>query len=197
MVAAVEYRPIAGFPGYRIGTDASVWSCWTGGGKSRVADERRWRRIRTRPNIYGYVTTALRRGCRDMTNQFVHRLMLLTFIGPPPAGSQACHNNGVRNDNRLENLRWGTPESNLADKRLHGTWPAADRNGRAKLSSGVLDAIRAEYARGGVFQRELADRYGVAQTTISRVLLGTTWQTVPAEVPHQISAFRKRIWRAP
>jgi hypothetical protein len=32
----VEYRDVPGFPGYRVGTDGSVWSCWerTAGGRS-------------------------------------------------------------------------------------------------------------------------------------------------------------------
>lgn len=38
---------------------------------------------------------------------YIHRLVLLTFLGPAHhEGSQACHNNGVRSDNRLTNLRW-------------------------------------------------------------------------------------------
>ena len=45
----------------------------------------------------------------------VHRLVLETFIGPCPHKMVACHNNGVRNDNRLCNLRWDTMSANVSD----------------------------------------------------------------------------------
>lgn len=51
----------------------------------------------------------------------VHRLVLLAFVGPCPPGMQALHENDVPDDNRLVNLRWGTPQENVAD---------AFRNGR-------------------------------------------------------------------
>ena len=52
---------------------------------------------------------------------FVHRLVLLAFVGPCPTGMEACHWNDVPDDNRLENLRWDTSSANSRD---------ASRNGR-------------------------------------------------------------------
>lgn len=45
-----------------------------------------------------------------------HALVLTAFVGPRPAGMEACHANDVPDDNRLQNLRWDTPEANRADK---------------------------------------------------------------------------------
>lgn len=57
----------------------------------------------------------------------VHRLVLLTFIGPPPIGSNiARHLNDNPSDNRLENLSWGTASDNQYD---------AVRNGKHYLGS--------------------------------------------------------------
>jgi hypothetical protein len=50
----------------------------------------------------------------------IHRLVLTAFVGPCPPGMECCHNNGDFTDNRLENLRWGTPSSNLFDLVRHG-----------------------------------------------------------------------------
>lgn len=50
----------------------------------------------------------------------VHRLVLTTFVGEPPAGTECCHNNGNRADNRLENLRWDTKKANAQDTLKHG-----------------------------------------------------------------------------
>lgn len=51
----------------------------------------------------------------------VHRQVLLAFHGEPPEGFEACHNNGIRTDNRLENLRWDTHSGNSFDQVAHGT----------------------------------------------------------------------------
>ena len=51
----------------------------------------------------------------------VHQLVLLTFRGKCPQGYESRHLNGDKLDNRLINLRWGTPQENHADRILHGT----------------------------------------------------------------------------
>jgi len=50
----------------------------------------------------------------------VHVLMLKAFVGPRPSGLYGCHNDDVRTNNVLSNLRWGTPSSNSQDKLRHG-----------------------------------------------------------------------------
>jgi hypothetical protein len=60
--------------------------------------------------------------------QFVHRLVLETFVGPRPAGHQAVHGDGDRYNNALTNLRWATRKENEADKRRHGTLLLGARN---------------------------------------------------------------------
>lgn len=51
---------------------------------------------------------------------YVHTAVLLAFVGERPEGLEACHNNGIPSDNRLENLRWDTRSSNRRDTILHG-----------------------------------------------------------------------------
>lgn len=43
---------------------------------------------------------------------FVHKLVLETFSGDRPTGSFALHLNDVSDDNRRENLRWGSQSDN-------------------------------------------------------------------------------------
>jgi len=59
-------------------------------------------------------------------NHRVHRLVLESFTGPCPPGSESLHRNGVRHDNRLDNLRWGSHQENYEDRQRHGTAPGAD-----------------------------------------------------------------------
>lgn len=50
----------------------------------------------------------------------VHRAVAYAFLGPPKDGEVVCHNNGIRDDNRYENLRWGTVSDNSMDCFKHG-----------------------------------------------------------------------------
>ena len=50
-----------------------------------------------------------------------HVLVALAWHGPKPPGLEVRHLNGVRDDNRPANLRWGTAAENTEDKRRHGT----------------------------------------------------------------------------
>lgn len=118
-----------------------------------------------------------------------HRLVLETFVGPCPDGMEACHNNGVRSDSRLANLRWDTRANNKADELVHGTRASGDRNamrsrpevrlrgmahGMAKIT--MDDARRIlELFAGKKSQRQIAGIVGVSQRQIGRVLRGESW----------------------
>lgn len=65
----------------------------------------------------------------------VHRLVGEAFLGPMPDGLQTRHLNGVRRDNRVENLRYGTPSENAQDSVRHGTH-YSDTRGRAHCPAG-------------------------------------------------------------
>ena len=54
-------------------------------------------------------------------NKDVHTLVLRAFVGPPPSGHEALHNNHTPADNRLSNLRWGTRSENLKMDYAAGT----------------------------------------------------------------------------
>lgn len=60
---------------------------------------------------------------------YIHRLVLMAFCGPPAPGAEGCHNNDIRSDNRLENLRWDTHLNNVRDavKRDRMKNPARDK----------------------------------------------------------------------
>ena len=60
--------------------------------------------------------------------KYIHRLVLEAFVGPCPEGMETCHNNGVRTDNRLENLRWDTSSANNDDIVKHGRHWLASRS---------------------------------------------------------------------
>nr|WP_240044707.1 endonuclease domain-containing protein [Streptomyces alboflavus] len=126
----------------------------------------------------GYLFVAL---CRNGgIKQFrINRLVLITFVGDEP-GMEACHNNGLRRDNRLSNLRWGSPSENSADKIRHGTQARGNGIVNAKLTEDVVRWARSHYVAGdpkrGV--NALARRFGVSVPTMHKAITGKTWKHV-------------------
>lgn len=126
------------------------------------------------PNSQGYLRVTLTNKDGSQLTKNVHTLVLTTFVGPRPEGMQACHSNGDKTDNRLENLRWDTPSANNLDKREHDT-SGGERNGRAKLTENQVRAIRDAYNSGHYSYAQLGRIYGVDKSTIGRVVSGTSW----------------------
>lgn len=108
----------------------------------------------------------------------VHRMILLAFIGPPlDADEQGCHLDGNVDNNRLENLAWGTAKTNAQHRRLHGTNAEGARAGLSKLTDNIVRELRQEtLGRGSI--AHLARRYGVNWTTVKNVLGRKTWGNV-------------------
>ena len=79
---------------------------------------------KTHKHVNGYLQLGLTKN-RKKEKRYVHRLVLEAFVGEAPPGTQACHWNDDKEDNRLENLRWGTPSDNTLDKVRNGNHHAA------------------------------------------------------------------------
>lgn len=107
-----------------------------------------------------------------MQQKSIHALVLEAFVGPKPDGMEACHNNGVRHDNRVENLRWDTRKGNHADRVLHGTHMRGEESGTAKLTASIVLAMR----RGEIRPAAVARLFGVNLDTASRAKNRVTWR---------------------
>ena len=94
----------------------------------------------------------------------VHHLVLLTFVGPCPAGYEACHADDVRTNNRLSNLRWDTHQANIDDKVRNG-------NSRGKKPCLTADQLTelALLRSQGVKLSELAALYGISPGYVSKI----------------------------
>ncbi len=79
------------------------------------------------PGSGGYRVAYMKIGRRTVARK-VSGLVLEAFCGPRPEGMYACHNNGNKTDDRLCNLRWGTPSSNNFDTVRHGRHWASSRD---------------------------------------------------------------------
>lgn len=101
-------------------------------------------------------------------HQFVHRLVLLAFVGPCPEGMEVCHNDSDPTNNRLDNLRYDTRSGNKVDsvKILRGP--------SQKLDPEQVLRIRGMIANGDGTTK-IADTFGVATPTICSIKYGRSW----------------------
>lgn len=142
-----EWRPVVGWAGlYEVSDMGRVRSL-----KRRVSSRHNWHastrlvppRILQQAKNRGYLQVNLaREGKRQKSS--VHRLVLEAFRGPAPTGTECLHGNGDPSDNRLDNLRWGSPAENNLDILRHHGWrgrpPGGDtcRNGHVYAEVGIV-----------------------------------------------------------
>ena len=118
--------------------------------------------------------TLFRNGKRDVWS--LHVLILTVFCGPRPEGRIGCHGPGGSQDNRLENLYWGTYDRNNGpDRHRDGTAFVGEVNNKARLTKAIVLEIRARYVAGESCAAMSRD-YGVSTSTVDRVIHGKTWQ---------------------
>ena len=114
-----EWRDIPGHDGYQVSSLGRVRSVDR---ESRYSDGRvgKWpgRILKQKTTATGYNQVLLSNGkCRSFQ---VHRLVAIAFHGPAPEGKPyVLHNDGTRNNNTPENLRWGDQQDNMDDMIRH------------------------------------------------------------------------------
>lgn len=144
----------------------------------RITRHGRSRRSKIRKQIlskHGYLRISLYKD-REAKIFSVHRLVLEAFVGKCPENFQACHNNGDRTNNHIDNLRWDSQESNCADKRSHGSLPIGERVKTSKLTESQVRLILKDKRS---FSKIAAD-YGVDMTNISCIKRRLTWKHIDA-----------------
>lgn len=175
------YRHVADAPGYCVGSDGSVWSCWQRSGRepSRISTE--WKMMRpglalTPTGGPSHTLVSLYIGGKKVTRS-VHCVVAEAFLGQCPEGLECCHENGNALDNRVKNLRWDTTAANAADRKRHGNETCGERSGKAKLTEAQVRAMRSEYA-AGVPIKIIAEKYGMDRNHTGDVIKGRSWKHV-------------------
>ncbi len=171
---AVAYRELdsLGFPGYRVGSDGSVWTRWQGSSVGPVLLPE-WRRMK--PFVHRHRGPRRTYLCVDLTRDgrrhsfLLHRLILEAFVGPRPVGMECRHLDGNPQNNALSNICWGTHAENGTDTRRLGRYAV-------KLTEQQVREIRTRYAAGGVLQRELAEEYGTTRMNVSSIINRASWR---------------------
>jgi DNA-binding transcriptional regulator YiaG len=132
--------------------------------------------LKERITIWGYSQIAFR--FSGKRNQFyVHRLVAYAFLGHEK-GKEINHKNGIKTDNRLENLEWVTRSENVLHsikiglrnyKYLENMQPSRQH----KLTiENILEIKKLKYK---ISQPKLAKKFNVSKSLITKIHRGVIW----------------------
>lgn len=106
-------------------------------------------------------------------NYKVHRLICEAFSGPPPFPNAVCmHLDENSENNRADNLMWGTQKENLAAPGFRAY--LRRRSCGAKINDDQAHHIK--YGSGSC--AEMAREYGISPATVSNIRAGRSWRHV-------------------
>lgn len=127
----------------------------------------------------GYLRSRICTNSGKKKLEYLHRIIAITFIGPVPNKMQVCHNDGSKDNNKVENLRYDTVSGNHADKNIHGTASKGEMNPNHKLKAGEVALIK-KLRRHGYTCKFVGKMFNVKQLLISRITRGIFWGWVPS-----------------
>lgn len=176
-----EWRDIPGFDGYQASTLGRLKSLARQGWSPRGRGYSFWKRERiltAKPDKKcGYLSHTLRSISQPDKELFLaHRLVALAFLLNPQNKPFINHKNGIKTDNRPDNLEWCTRSENgihAVEIGLH-TALRGESNGHSRLTSPQVLEIRRRH-EAGRSTVVLAREFGIGVTTVGYIVNRKLW----------------------
>jgi len=175
-----EWKDIPGYEGlYQASDTGKVKSLskrsWNGNGYYRTKEKI----FKDRVTRKGYLEVVLWNNRKPKSHK-VHRLVMATFIGPSQL--QVNHRNGIKSDNRLQNLEYCTGSENVKHAyKTNLASNAGERHPGHILRKNQVMEIRKKFNPHKYNIEEVektATTYGVSNKTIINVIKRITWKHI-------------------
>lgn len=155
-------------------------------GMYQVSNEGNIRSIKNEPKIMrphldtkGYHRQSFYKDGKSTTIKY-HRLVAQHFIPNPENKPQVNHINGIKTDNRVENLEWMTNDENMHHSKINklriGKMPCGENNKKTKITDEQVKYIRSVHVKSSkeFGSAALAKQFNVSVSTVNRIVLNQT-----------------------
>lgn len=165
-----HWRDIVGYEGYyQVSDMGRIKSLDRVVIDKRGFEKRIHERIMKQEVCHSYFTVHFRKNCTDK-RFFVHRLVASCFLDDYKQDLEVNHIDGNKLNNVIENLEIVTKIENIRHAIRTGLLKQYGEDSvKSKFSNAQADIIRTEY-QNGAMQEELANKYGVAISTIGKII---------------------------
>ncbi len=107
----------------------------------------------------------------------IHRLILLTFIGP--SNLQCNHKNAIKTDNRLSNLEYCTAKENINHAIRMGLQVKAKGQTHYSAKLKELDVLFIRHMiEQGERPKDIVEMYGIHRCNIRHIVKRITWKHI-------------------
>lgn len=176
------WKPVVNFEGlYEVSSYGNIRTLARKITDAKKTYIRKAQNLKATKGSRGYYRIKLYNG-NGFKDTSIHKEVALAFIPNPENKPYINHINGVKTDNRVENLEWCTHSENVKHAYAGGLKKQSsycgEGNSSAKLIVEQVIAIREEYKQGNTSYNELARKYGVKPNTIGYIITKKTWKYV-------------------
>lgn len=157
----IEFFEVTGFTGYYISKCGQLLSTKY---QTKIRSAHK--------NTFGYMTYRLfENGKATLCQQ--HRLLALTFIPNPLNKEQVNHINGIKDDNRLDNLEWVSHQENTDHAKAIGLRRKTAIN--RKITFEKAQEVK-EMCKDGMKLQDIADLVGLHKTSVHNITSNRTYK---------------------
>lgn len=163
-----NWLPIIGYEGrYEVSNKGRVKTLLKNNSKTEI--------LKPSNHIQGYLRVGLRKdGISKIIS--IHRLVASAFIPNPEDKPQVNHIDGIKSNNKIENLEWCTQKENAAHAVLNGIYNSAkgENAGHSKLKDSDIYKVY-ELLKENKKPYQIAKIIGISKSTINLIVHNKIW----------------------